>query len=82
MPEMDGFEFLAERRKSAALSKIPVIVVTAAELTADDHRRLNGGVLQIIQKASQTRDQLLGELPELVARCLKDHVQLEAADDD
>jgi hypothetical protein len=82
MPEMDGFEFLAERRKNAALCRIPVIVVTAADLSEDDRRRLNGGVLHVLQKSAQTRDQLLGELRELVARCLPDRIQLESADDD
>ena len=81
MPEMDGFEFLAERRKSQTLFRIPVIVVTAADLTEDDRRRLNGGVLQVLQKSGLTRDQLLGELRELVAQSLPDHVQLESADD-
>jgi PAS domain S-box-containing protein len=81
MPEMDGFEFLAERRKSQTLFRIPVIVVTAADLTEDDRRRLNGGVLQILQKSGLTRDQLLGELRELAAQSLPDHVQLESADD-
>jgi CheY-like chemotaxis protein len=81
MPEMDGFEFLAERRKSQALFRIPVIVVTAADLTEDDRRRLNGGVLQVLQKSGLTRDQLLGELRELVAQSLPHHVQLESAED-
>ena len=81
MPEMDGFEFLAERRKNQTLFRIPVIVVTAADLTEDDRRRLNGGVLQILQKSALTRDQLLGEVRELVAQSLPDHVQLESADD-
>jgi adenylate cyclase len=81
MPEMDGFEFLAERRKNKALDNIPVIVVTAADLSEDDRRRLNGGVLHVLQKSAQTRDQLLGELRELVAQCLPE-VRLESADDD
>jgi PAS domain S-box-containing protein len=81
MPEMDGFEFLAERRKNQSLFRIPVIVVTAADLTEDDRRRLNGGVLHVLQKSTLTRDQLLGELRELVAQSLPDHVQLESADD-
>jgi PAS domain S-box-containing protein len=81
MPEMDGFEFLAARRKNQSLFRIPVIVVTAADLTEDDRRRLNGGVLHVLQKSTLTRDQLLGELRELVAQSLPDHVQLESADD-
>jgi CheY-like chemotaxis protein len=81
MPEMDGFEFLAERRKNQALFRIPVIVVTAADLTEDDRRCLNGGVLHVLQKSSLTRDQLLGELRDLVAQSLPGRVQLESADD-
>ena len=63
----------------------PVVVngaeLTAADLTEDDRRRLNGGVLQVLQKSGLTRDQLLGELRELVAQSLPDHVQLESAGD-
>jgi len=70
MPEMDGFEFLAELRKNEALRRLPVIVLTAAELSDEDRRRLNGGVERVIQKAAFTRDQLLAELHQLVALCL------------
>jgi signal transduction histidine kinase/CheY-like chemotaxis protein len=80
MPEMDGFEFLAERRKHKALAKIPVIVVTAADLSEDDRCRLNGGVLHVLQKSAQTRDQLLGELRELVMECLPGEIRLESAE--
>jgi CheY-like chemotaxis protein len=79
MPEMDGFEFLAERRKSKTLARIPVLVVTAAELSEDDRRRLNGGVLHVLQKAAQPRDQLLSELRDLVAQCLPAEAPLESA---
>ena len=33
MPEMDGFEFLAEFRKNPKFASTPVIVVTAADLS-------------------------------------------------
>ena len=52
-----------------------------ADLTEDDRRRLNGGVLHVLQKSAQTRDQLLGELRELVAQCLPE-IRLESAGDD
>jgi CheY-like chemotaxis protein len=68
MPEMDGFEFLAEFRRRADGQDVPVVVVTAADLTAEDHARLDGGVLHVLQKAGSTRDQLLAELRRLVAQ--------------
>jgi CheY-like chemotaxis protein len=50
MPEMDGFEFLRELRQRPAFADVPVIVVTAKELTAEDVRILNGQAERIITK--------------------------------
>ena len=50
MPEMDGFEFLRELRKQPAFADVPVIVVTAKELTAEDIRILSGQTEKIITK--------------------------------
>jgi signal transduction histidine kinase/DNA-binding response OmpR family regulator len=50
MPEMDGFEFLRELRKRSAFVDVPVIVVTAKELTAEDVRILSGETERIIAK--------------------------------
>jgi signal transduction histidine kinase/CheY-like chemotaxis protein/HAMP domain-containing protein len=67
MPEMDGFEFLAELRSSAEWRDIPVIVITAKDLTDEDHRRLNGGVERIIQKSACDHDALLREVGQWLA---------------
>lgn len=68
MPEMDGFEFLAACRKVPEFGGIPVIIVTAADLTAHDHRRLNGGVEHILQKAAFEQHELLAQIRQLVGR--------------
>lgn len=61
MPEMDGFEFLAELRATPEFRAIPVVIVTAADLTDEQRRRLQGGVEQILQKAAYGQDELLVE---------------------
>jgi signal transduction histidine kinase/CheY-like chemotaxis protein/ligand-binding sensor domain-containing protein len=57
MPEMDGFEFMHALRQNG--QRAPVIVITAKDLTDEDHRRLNGGVERIIQKGAISQEQLL-----------------------
>jgi hypothetical protein len=69
MPDMDGFEFAAEVRKHAAWRAIPIVVITAKDLTIEDRLRLNGYVEKILQKGAYGRDELLAEVCELVARC-------------
>ncbi len=80
MPEMDGFEFLAEIRKTPKWRSIPVIVVTAKELTEEDRRRLNGSVTRILQKGRCSREELLKEVREMmqIARDRRQHVGPES----
>lgn len=68
MPEMDGFEFMSQLRQHETLRDLPVVVITAAELTLEDRRRLNGGVERILQKAAYPRDDLLGEIHRLIEK--------------
>jgi two-component system, NtrC family, sensor kinase len=67
MPEMDGFEFVAEFRRHDAWRGIPIVVVTARDLSREDREQLNGYVQKILQKGAHGRDQLLAEVRELVA---------------
>jgi signal transduction histidine kinase/DNA-binding response OmpR family regulator len=69
MPEMDGFEFLEEMRGHVSWRDIPVIVVTARELSDEDRDRLNGGVERVIQKTG--RDEMLREVRSVLARCVE-----------
>ncbi len=66
MPHMDGFTFLDELRKTEDWRNIPVVVVSAKELTDEDRRRLHGDVEKVIQKGRDDCDELLREVGELV----------------
>ena len=50
MPVMDGFEFVLEMRKRDAWRAIPIVVVTAKDITEEDRRRLDGGVVSLIER--------------------------------
>jgi CheY-like chemotaxis protein len=67
MPEMDGFEFVAEFRRHQDWQGVPIIVITAKDLTREDRERLNGYVQKILLKGDHGRDELLAEVRELVA---------------
>jgi CheY-like chemotaxis protein len=62
MPEVDGFEFVSELRKSEKGRHLPVVVVTAKEVTLEDRARLSGQVSRILHKGSFTREELAAEL--------------------
>jgi CheY-like chemotaxis protein len=73
MPEMDGFEFMEAMRRRKGRERIPVIVITAKDLTEEDRRRLNGGVERIIQKGAASPAEVL----ELVRALLTDRVDYQ-----
>src|SRR5919109_300491 len=66
MPEMDGFAFVEELRHEEAWRSIPIVVITAKDLTPDEHRRLNGYVERILQKGAYSPEELLREVRDLV----------------
>ncbi|MCP4422526.1 MAG: response regulator [Chloroflexi bacterium] len=67
MPEMDGFQFVTALRKNAAWQSIPVIVMTAKDLSRDERNRLNGNVAQVLQKGMYSRQELLQQITQLVS---------------
>jgi CheY-like chemotaxis protein len=80
MPEMDGFQFIEELRKQEAWRSIPIIVVTAKDLSEEDRLRLNGYVEKILQKGAYSREALLAEVRDLVASCLARENSVENAE--
>jgi CheY-like chemotaxis protein len=66
MPVMDGFQMVAELQKHEDWRRIPVVVVSAKELTQEDRSRLQGCVTTILQKGSFGRDELMHEVQQTV----------------
>jgi CheY-like chemotaxis protein len=62
MPVMDGFEFAEKMREHREWRTIPIVVVTAAELTHLERHRLNGYVETILHKEGGSKEQLLRQV--------------------
>jgi PAS domain S-box-containing protein len=71
MPVMDGFDFLLEMRAKAEWQDIPVIVLTAKDLSGEDRRVLSGRVEQIVEKVACSNDQVVN----LIRQVLVHHAQ-------
>ena len=79
MPEMDGFKLLERLRTSPATMDLPVLVVTAKDLTAADRERLRGNVAAILEKGRTTSRELLGRIATMLADIDRFPGQLAAA---
>jgi CheY-like chemotaxis protein len=66
MPVMNGFDFIRELRSNKEWQDIPVIILTAKDLTIEDRKALKGNVENILQKGDYSRDQLLNQVRDLV----------------
>lgn len=67
MPEMDGFMFLEALHNHPVWQHLPVIVVTAKDLTLEDRQRLQGAVAAIVQKGAYSCEALLSQIRALTA---------------
>jgi adenylate cyclase len=68
MPEMDGFQLVAALQQHPQWRRIPVVVVTALDLSAEDRARLNSGVETVLLKESFRPADLIDGLRRLVAK--------------
>jgi CheY-like chemotaxis protein len=68
MPEMDGFEFLDVLAARAEWREIPVIVITAKQLTAVEHDRLLRQVHAVMEKATASKVDIAAAISEALRR--------------
>jgi len=62
MPEVDGFAVLEDLKRESDTRDIPVVVITAKELTEEEQQRLNGQVEVLLRKGLFTEQELLEDL--------------------
>lgn len=62
MPRLDGFDVIEALRHDARYQDIPIIVLTAKTLAAEEHTLLHQHVLKVVQKRGLGRDALIREL--------------------
>jgi CheY-like chemotaxis protein len=62
MPQVTGFDVVAALTENLDTARIPILVVTAKQITAEDRERLNGHVTTIMAKASFDGDAFTAEV--------------------
>jgi CheY-like chemotaxis protein len=75
MPDMDGFEVLDLLRASPDWGQIPVVVVTAKDLSVDERTMLTGSVGRVLRKAFVGCE----ELVPAVRACVRSQARVPAA---
>jgi len=70
MPGVDGFDVVEQLRGDPDVADVPIVVLTAKDMTAEDHRRLSGRIDALAQKGTFRQ----AELAETMRR-LSDDVQ-------
>ena len=62
MPEVNGFDVVAALNKDPDTARIPILVVTSKQITAEDRAKLTGYVTTIMEKAEFEPDRLAAEI--------------------
>ncbi len=68
MPELDGMGVLEAMQANERLRDIPVVVLTAQQLTQADMTRLNRGVATVLEKGLYSAEETLTHIEQALAR--------------
>jgi threonine synthase len=66
MPQMDGFAVVDAMKADPTLRDIPIIVITAKELTPIEKHRLSGKIKGLLQKGSFMDEDLMSDIHEVL----------------
>jgi CheY-like chemotaxis protein len=68
MPEVNGFDVVEALKGNPSTAQIPIVVVTAKDLTRSDRERLNGHIRDIVGKAEFNHGRFIGEVQRALSR--------------
>jgi len=66
MPEMDGFEVIKALKGNPLTRHIPVIILTAKDLTEKEHKALQLGTTKYLTKTLFSKEDLLAEVRDMI----------------
>ena len=71
MPEMNGFEVLDHLAQSSVTRRLPVILFTLKQLTAEEQQRIQGRIACLAQKEAFNQQEFVGLVKEALQRTLE-----------
>ena len=67
-PAMYGFEFVREMRRNERWRSVPIVAITAKEMSEEDRLQLNGRVQAVINQGAYNPEEVMGEIRDLLKR--------------
>lgn len=62
MPEVNGFEVVEALKSNVETAGIPILILTAKQITPEDRMRLEGAVKKILEKSEFNHGRFIGEI--------------------
>jgi len=68
MPDIDGFAVIEEVKRDPLTKDMPIIVISAKDITVDDKKRMNGHIEGFISKGFLSEEELIGQVMNAFAK--------------